>query len=71
MLDNDIPVYLIRFISQEMLAYRHPVTAEVVEGSAGTVQHVQYGAVITRKEEGLDDAVTGGWQFIEVARREM
>jgi hypothetical protein len=49
-----------------MLAYRHAVSHEVVVGDAGAVQHVNYAAVITRKEETLDDTVTGGWQIVEV-----
>ncbi|KAF7317021.1 Mitochondrial import inner membrane translocase subunit TIM44 [Mycena chlorophos] len=68
-LDNEIPVFVISFSTQEVLLFRNAVTREIVEGAEDKVEQCMYVAAITRVEEELHNELTGGWKVIEVARR--
>ena len=65
-LDNELPVLVVTFSTQEVLLFRNAKTGEVVVGSEDKVEQCVYGAVITRVEEELDNELTGGWKVIEV-----
>jgi hypothetical protein len=65
-LDNNIPVFVITFATQEMLLFRNAKTREIVVGAEDKVEQCQYAAVITRVEEDLANELTGGWKVIEV-----
>ncbi|KJA28027.1 hypothetical protein HYPSUDRAFT_197581 [Hypholoma sublateritium FD-334 SS-4] len=68
-LENDVPVFLVSFATQEMLLFRNAKTAEIVVGAENKVEQCTYVAAITRIPEQLDDELTGGWKIIEMARR--
>lgn len=65
-LENDVPVFVITFTTQEMLIFRNSKTREVVIGAENKVDQCHYAAVITRAEEELDNELTGGWKIVEV-----
>jgi mitochondrial import inner membrane translocase subunit TIM44 len=67
MLDDEIPVLVVGFRTQEILAFRDPKTGEVVAGSDDTVDQCGYVAVMTRKAEELDNEITGGWKIVDVS----
>jgi import inner membrane translocase subunit TIM44 len=66
MLDNETPVLLVSFATQEILTFRHIKTGEVMVGKSNKVEGVRYAAVFTRVEDELEDEVTGGWKLLEV-----
>ena len=65
-LENDVPVFLVSFATQEMLLFRNAKTAEIAVGAENKVEQCTYVAAITRIPEELDDELTGGWKVIEV-----
>ncbi|KAK7056350.1 protein translocase subunit [Paramarasmius palmivorus] len=68
-LDNNIPVFVIQFNTQEVLLFRNAKTGEVVVGAEDRVEQCTYIAAITRVEEELGNELTGGWKVIEMGRR--
>ncbi|KAJ7052443.1 mitochondria import inner membrane translocase TIM44 subunit [Mycena amicta] len=68
-LDNEIPVFVISFSTQEVLLFRNAVTREVVDGAEDKVEQCIYVAAVTRLEEEIHNELTGGWKVIEMARR--
>ena len=65
-LEDNTPVYVITFTTQEVLLFRDRKTREVVVGAENRVEQCNYAAVITRVEEELENELTGGWKVIEV-----
>jgi import inner membrane translocase subunit TIM44 len=65
-LEDNTPVYVITFTTQEVLLFRDRKTREVVVGAEDRVEQCNYAAVITRVEEDLENELTGGWKVIEV-----
>jgi Tim44-like domain len=65
-LEDNMPVYVITFTTQEVLMFRDRKTREVVVGAENRVEQCNYAAVITRVEEELENELTGGWKVIEV-----
>ncbi|KIP09986.1 hypothetical protein PHLGIDRAFT_101815 [Phlebiopsis gigantea 11061_1 CR5-6] len=68
-LEDEIPVFVITFATQEVLIFRNAKTREIVVGAENRVEQCHYAAVVTRIEEDLDDELTGGWKVVEMARR--
>ncbi|KAK7025023.1 mitochondrial import inner membrane translocase subunit TIM44 [Favolaschia claudopus] len=68
-LDNEVPVFVIQFATQEVLLFRNAKTREIVVGAEDRVEQCTYFAAVTRVEEELDNELTGGWKVIEMARR--
>ncbi|KAG6813094.1 hypothetical protein H0H92_013948 [Tricholoma furcatifolium] len=69
LLENDVPVFLVQFSTQEVLMFRNAKTREIVVGADDKVEQCTYVAAITRVEEELDNELTGGWKVVEMARR--
>jgi import inner membrane translocase subunit TIM44 len=65
-LENNVPVFVITFATQEMLLFRNAKTREIVVGAENKVEQCHYAAVITRVEEDLANELTGGWKVMEV-----
>lgn len=65
-LEDNTPVYVITFTTQEVLLFRDRKTREVAVGADDRVEQCNYAAVITRVEEELENELTGGWKVIEV-----
>ncbi|KAJ9474969.1 Mitochondrial import inner membrane translocase subunit TIM44 [Pseudozyma hubeiensis] len=68
-LDNNVPVLVVSFTSQELMFFKDPKTGEVKAGSEERPELCRYAMVLTRVEEELDNEVTGGWKVVELARR--
>ncbi|KAJ7463402.1 import inner membrane translocase subunit tim44 [Mycena galericulata] len=68
-LDNDLPVFVIQFSTQEVLLFRNVKTREIMVGAEDKVEQCTYFAAVTRIEEELGNELTGGWKVIEMARR--
>ncbi|CAE6433104.1 unnamed protein product [Rhizoctonia solani] len=69
LLENNVPVFVVSFSTQEVLVFRNAKTAEIVVGAPDRVEQCSYAAVITRVEDELDNELTGGWKVVEMARR--
>ncbi|TFY72009.1 hypothetical protein EVG20_g993 [Dentipellis fragilis] len=68
-LENNVPVFIITFATQEVLLFRNVATGEIAVGAEDRVEQCHYAAVITKIEEELDNELTGGWKVVEMARR--
>lgn len=68
-LENDVPVFIISFATQEMLLFRNAKSGEIVVGSESKVEQCTYVAVVTRVAEELDNELTAGWKIVEAGRR--
>ncbi|KAG8698499.1 protein translocase subunit [Ceratobasidium sp. 394] len=69
LLDNNVPVFVVSFSTQEVLVFRNAKTGEVAVGAPDRVEQCSYAAVVTRIEDELDNELTGGWKVVEMARR--
>ncbi|KAG8760287.1 protein translocase subunit [Ceratobasidium sp. 428] len=69
LLDNNVPVFVVSFSTQEVLVFRNAKTGEVAVGAPDRVEQCSYAAVMTRIEDELDNELTGGWKVVEMARR--
>ncbi|KAF8074738.1 import inner membrane translocase subunit tim44 [Lyophyllum atratum] len=69
MLENEVPVFLVQFSTQEILMFRNAKTGEIAVGADNKVEQCTYIAAITRVEEELTNELTGGWKVVEMARR--
>jgi import inner membrane translocase subunit TIM44 len=67
MLENNVPVFLVTFATQELLLFRNAKTGEAVVGSEDAVDACRYALVLTRVEKELDNELTGGWKVVEVS----
>ncbi|KAF9048285.1 TIM44 subunit of mitochondria import inner membrane translocase [Hymenopellis radicata] len=68
-LENDVPVFLITFSTQEILLFKNAKTREIVVGAEDKVEQCTYVIALTRVAEELDNELTGGWKIIEMGRR--
>lgn len=69
LLDNDVPVFVVSFASQEILLFRSAKTGEPVVGDENAVEACRYAMVLTRVPAEVDNELTGGWKVVEMARR--
>lgn len=69
MLENEVPVFVITFATQEVLCFKNAKTGEVIVGAEDRVEQCHYAAVIARIEEEIEDELTAGWKVVEMARR--
>lgn len=67
MLENNVPVFLVTFATQELLLFRNAKTGEAVVGSEDAVDSCRYAIVLTRMDKELDNELTGGWKVVEVS----
>jgi hypothetical protein len=67
LLENNVPVFLVTFASQEQLVFRSAKTGEVVVGSERDVEQCRYAMVLTRLEAEMENELTGGWKVVEVS----
>lgn len=68
-LDNNLPVLVVSFTSQELMFFKDPKSAQVKAGNADQPDLCRYALVLTRIEDELDNQITGGWKVVELARR--
>ncbi|MCO5565480.1 hypothetical protein L7F22_019153 [Adiantum nelumboides] len=69
MLENDVPVVVVSFSSQELMYFKDAKTGEVLAGREDQADLCRYAMVLTRLEEEMDNEITGGWKVVELARR--
>lgn len=67
MLENNVPVFLVTFATQELLLFRNAKTGEVAVGAEDAVDSCRYALVLTRVDKELDNELTGGWKVVEVS----
>jgi import inner membrane translocase subunit TIM44 len=65
-LENEVPVFIITFATQEVMLFRNAKTGEATVGAENKVEQCNYVAAITRVPEDLSNEITGGWKVIEV-----
>ena len=65
-LEDDVPVFVVTFTTQEVLLFRNVATREIAVGAEDRVEQCMYAAVVTRVEEELENELTGGWKVVEV-----
>ena len=66
-LEDEVPVFVITFTTQEVLMFRNVASGEITVGAEDRVEQCMYAAVITRLEEEMDSELTAGWKIIEVS----
>lgn len=69
LLENDVPVFVVSFASQEILLFRSAKTGEPVVGDENAVEACRYAMVLTRIPAEIDNELTSGWKVVEMARR--
>lgn len=69
LLENDVPVFVVSFASQEILMFRSAKTGEAIIGDENSVEQCRYAMVLTRVESEIDNELTSGWKVVEMARR--
>ncbi len=67
MLENNVPVLVVSFQSQELMFFTDPKTGEIKAGKSDQTDLCRYAMVLTRVEEELDNEITGGWKVVEVS----
>ncbi|KAJ1664896.1 protein translocase subunit [Coemansia sp. RSA 1813] len=68
-LENDVPVIVITFQTQENNVFRDKKTGEIVQGADDIIEACQYVSVFTKVPENADDPVTNGWKMIDLAKQ--
>ncbi|PWN91153.1 Tim44-domain-containing protein [Acaromyces ingoldii] len=69
MLENNVPVLVVSFATQELMYFKDAKTGKVEAGREDQADACRYVVVLTRLEEEMDNEITGGWKVIEMARR--
>ncbi|KAJ2781832.1 protein translocase subunit [Coemansia javaensis] len=69
MLENDVPVIVITFQTQENNVFRDKKTGEIVMGAEDVIEACHYVSVFTKVPENADDPVTNGWKMIDLAKQ--
>ncbi|RKP09087.1 hypothetical protein THASP1DRAFT_14741 [Thamnocephalis sphaerospora] len=69
-LDNDIPVLVVSFNTQEIILFRDRKTGELVHGKEDHIERVYYACVFAKHEDDLHNPVTGGWRVVDMAKHD-
>ena len=69
-LDNDIPVLVMSFRTQEIILFRNAKSGEIAYGKEDHIEQVTYACVLTKEPEDLQNPVTGGWRIIDMAKHD-
>ncbi|PWN44395.1 Tim44-domain-containing protein [Ceraceosorus guamensis] len=69
MLENNVPVLIVSFSTQELMYFKDAKTGEIVAGSEERTDSCRYAMVLTRVDEEMHNEITGGWKVVELARR--
>ncbi|KAJ2688797.1 protein translocase subunit [Coemansia spiralis] len=68
-LENDVPVIVVTFQTQENNVFRNKKTGEIVQGSEDVIEACHYVSIFTKVPENADDPVTNGWKMIDLAKQ--
>ncbi|CAO0799510.1 unnamed protein product [Mucor circinelloides] len=69
-LENDVPVLVLSFRTQEIIVFRNAKSGEIVYGKEDLIEQVTYACVLTKEPEDLNNPVTGGWRIIDMAKHD-
>ncbi|CAM0143157.1 protein translocase subunit [Umbelopsis sp. WA50703] len=69
-LDNDVPVLVLSFRTQEVILFRNAISKEIVFGQEDHIEQVTYACVLTKQPEDLQNPITGGWRVIDMAKHD-
>ncbi|CAG8433131.1 7791_t:CDS:2 [Ambispora gerdemannii] len=67
-LDNDIPVLMLHYNTQEVIVFRDRITKELVYGKEDAVEQSSYICALTMQEDRLTDPITNGWRVMDMAK---
>ncbi|KAF9289443.1 protein translocase subunit [Mortierella alpina] len=67
-LENDVPVLIISFNTQEVTVFRNRVTREVVFGQEDAIEEATYACVITLTPETMSNPLTRGVRIMDMAK---
>ncbi|KAF9581071.1 protein translocase subunit, partial [Lunasporangiospora selenospora] len=67
-LENDVPVLIISFQTQEVTVFRNRATREVVFGQEDSIEECTYACVITLTPETLSNPLTRGVRIMDMAK---
>ncbi|CAG8536440.1 12192_t:CDS:2 [Ambispora leptoticha] len=67
-LDNDIPVLLLQYNTQEIIVFRDRITKEIVYGKEDAVEQASYICALTIQEDRVTDPITNGWRVMDMAK---
>ncbi|KAG0372809.1 protein translocase subunit [Mortierella sp. AD032] len=67
-LENDIPVLIISFNTQEVTVFRNRLTREVVFGKEDAIEECTYACVITLTPETMQNPLTRGVRIMDMAK---
>ncbi|KAI8889893.1 TIM44 subunit of mitochondria import inner membrane translocase [Backusella circina FSU 941] len=69
-LENDIPVLVLTFRTQEIIVFRNAKSNEIVYGKEDTIEQVHYACVLTKEPDEIQNPVTNGWRIIDMAKQD-
>ncbi|KAI8088773.1 uncharacterized protein BX664DRAFT_331336 [Halteromyces radiatus] len=69
-LENDVPVLVLSFRTQEIILFRNAKSGEVVYGKEDQIEQVTYACVFTKEPEDLQNPITSGWRIIDMAKHD-
>ncbi|ORE01509.1 TIM44 subunit of mitochondria import inner membrane translocase [Rhizopus microsporus var. microsporus] len=69
-LENDVPVLVLSFRTQEIIVFRNARTGEIAYGKEDLIEQVTYACVLTKEPEDLQNPVTNGWRIIDMAKHD-
>ncbi|KAF8941234.1 hypothetical protein EDD21DRAFT_364500 [Dissophora ornata] len=67
-LENDVPVLIVSFNTQEVTVFRNRLTREVVFGKEDAIEEATYACVITITPETLSNPLTRGVRVMDMAK---
>ncbi|KAJ1645684.1 protein translocase subunit [Coemansia erecta] len=68
-LENDVPVIVVAFQTQENNVFRDKKTGEIVMGAEDVIEACHYVSIFTKVPENADDPITNGWKMIDLAKQ--
>ncbi|RKP39596.1 hypothetical protein BJ085DRAFT_42805 [Dimargaris cristalligena] len=68
-LENDVPVIVLSFNTQEVMVFRNRVSGEIMFGKEDHIEMVAYAMVLTKDPDDLANPVTNGWKVLEMAKQ--
>jgi import inner membrane translocase subunit TIM44 len=69
-LENDIPVLVLTFRTQEIIVFRNAKSKEIVYGKEDNIEQVHYACVLTKEPDEIQNPVTNGWRIIDMAKQD-
>ncbi|CEP17522.1 hypothetical protein [Parasitella parasitica] len=69
-LENDVPVLVLSFRTQEIIVFRNAKSGEIVYGKEDLIEQVTYACVLTKEPEDLNNPITSGWRIIDMAKHD-